>query len=163
MRIRRRWSRSLLIPLLALAAGCAEEAPEPAADMPQEEPAEVTPAPPASQPAEPAPATTGPLPEGVTAALVQQGQQVFTGPGICMTCHGSDATGTPLAPDLTDSEWLWVDPAAGDALTQIATLIRTGVSQPKEHPAPMPAMGGAQLSDEQIEAVAAYVYSLGQG
>jgi mono/diheme cytochrome c family protein len=39
--------------------------------------------------------------------------------------------------------------------------VTNGVPQPKEHPAPMPPKGGAQLSDDQVKAVAAYVYSLG--
>ena len=41
--------------------------------------------------------------------------------------------------------------------------MRTGVPQPKQHPAPMPAMGGANLSDDQIRQVSAYVWSLGGG
>ena len=36
----------------------------------------------------------------------------------------------------------------------------TGVPKPKEHPAPMPPKGGAPLTDDQVKAVAAYVYSL---
>ena len=103
-----------------------------------------------------APGTTGAVPEGATAEQVAQGQQLFTGQGICFTCHGMDATGTQLAPNLTDGEWLWIDPAQGDLLTQVATLIETGVAQPKEYPAPMPPMGGAQLNQDQVQALAAY-------
>ena len=35
-----------------------------------------------------------------------------------------------------------------------------GVPQPKQHPAPMPAKGGAPLTDEQVKQVSAYVYSI---
>src|SRR5690625_4356270 len=110
----------------------------------------------APAPAEPA----GPLPEGVTQEMVAAGKQVFEGNGICFTCHGMDGKGTALAPDLTGGNWLWVDPAAGDLLGQIEARIKEGVPQPKEAPAPMPPMGGAQLTDEQVRDVAAYVYTL---
>jgi mono/diheme cytochrome c family protein len=90
--------------------------------------------------------------------MVSAGQQVFT-TQTCYTCHGMDGTGTPLAPDLTDAEWLNTD----GTLAGIENVVRTGVATPKQHPAPMPALGGAQLSDEQIRNVAAYVYSLSHG
>lgn len=92
----------------------------------------------------------------VDQALVDRGREVFNGAGGCTACHGSDATGTALAPNLTDAEWLNIDGSYG----ALAGLIRTGVPQPKRYPTPMPPMGGANLSDAQICAVAAYVYSL---
>lgn len=95
---------------------------------------------------------------GAGGDLVAQGQTIFAGPGICFTCHGADATGTQLAPNLTDDEWINIEqPVTQDKIVQ---LVRTGVPQPKQHPAPMPPMGGAQLSEDQIQAVSAYVYSL---
>ncbi|HET7274984.1 MAG TPA: cytochrome c [Longimicrobiaceae bacterium] len=97
------------------------------------------------------------LPEGVTAEMVAQGRQIFVAPpGTCYTCHGPDATGTPLAPDLTDDEWINI---SGE-YEEIVELVHTGVPTPVSHPAPMPPMGGASLTDEQVNAVAAYVYSL---
>jgi hypothetical protein len=39
----------------------------------------------------------------------------------------------------------------------------TGVPQPKDYRSPMPPMGGAQLTPDQVSAVAAYVWSLGGG
>lgn len=92
----------------------------------------------------------------VDQSLVDRGREVFNGAGGCTACHGSDATGTTLAPDLTDDERLNVDGSYGE----LAGLIRTGVAQPKQYPAPMAPKGGASLSDAQICAVAAYVYSL---
>lgn len=61
-----------------------------------------------------------------------------------------------LGPDLTDNTWLNND----GTLEGIMNTVRTGVPQPKEATAPMPPMGGATLNDEQIRAVATYVYSL---
>lgn len=95
----------------------------------------------------------------VTQELVDEGQTIFGGAGACFSCHGGDGTGTQLAPDLTDEEWLNVDGSYG----AIAELVRNGVPEPKQHPAPMPPMGGASLSADQVCAVAAYVYSLSHG
>ena len=145
--------------LAGLAVGaCGGEGEEDVAAVPEAE--VVEPAAPVAAPAA-APVASAALPAGVTPELVQAGQGIYSGAGICFTCHGPDGLGTALAPNLADQEWLWIDPADPDLLTQTATLIKTGVSQPKEHPAPMPAMGGAQLTEDQIQAVSAYVLSLG--
>jgi mono/diheme cytochrome c family protein len=88
----------------------------------------------------------------------QAGRSVFEGKGNCATCHGKDAKGTPLGPDLTDDEWLNVPGSTVDA---IIALVRSGVAAPKKYPAPMPPMGGARLRDTEIDAVARYVISLG--
>jgi cbb3-type cytochrome c oxidase subunit III len=98
------------------------------------------------------------LPEGVTLEMVQQGKQVFE-TTTCWTCHGMDASGTGLAPSLRDQNWLNSD----GSFDGIVGVVQNGVPQPKEHTAPMPAMGGAQLSDEQVRAVAAYVYAISHG
>ncbi|HUP90496.1 MAG TPA: c-type cytochrome [Longimicrobiales bacterium] len=113
--------------------------------------------------AAPAPAapTAGSPPAGATADMVTQGQQIFTSTGNCYTCHGPDAKGTALAPNLSDAEWLNIS----GTYDEIQGVVKNGVAQPKDpsHAAPMPAMGGAQLTDDQIKAVAAYVWSLGGG
>ena len=117
---------------------------------------------PDTTPAEPAPAeepgTAGPaeLPEGVTQEMVAAGQEVYGGAGFCFTCHGATGDGTPLAPALNDGEWLNID----GSLAEIERIVHEGVPQPVQHPAPMPPMGGAQLSEDQMAAVAAYVYTL---
>ena len=100
------------------------------------------------------------LAAGVTQEQFDQGQQLYSGAGACAACHGPSAGGTTLAPNLTDAQWLHVDQPSVDA---IAEVIRTGVSQPVEHPAPMPPMGGASLSADQVQALAAYVASISQG
>lgn len=87
------------------------------------------------------------------------GQSIFRGEaagGTCATCHGPDGKGTQLAPDLTDAQWHNGDGSYGF----IVKTITTGVSKPMQYPAPMPPMGGAQLTPEQVRAVAAYVYSV---
>jgi mono/diheme cytochrome c family protein len=103
-----------------------------------------------------APVTVPPnLPGGVTGDMIQQGSQIFHTTGNCYTCHGVDAKGTALAPDLTTKPHLWVN-----EYPSYVDLITKGVPTPKKHPAPMPAMGGAQLTPDQVKAVAAYEWSL---
>ena len=113
--------------------------------------------PPAAAPAPAGPTMGGTPPAGATPEMVAEGQKTFA--TVCFTCHGQDAKGTQLAPNLTDSEWLNV----GGTYDEIQKLVKTGVPQPKKAPAPMPPMGGAQLTDDQIKAVSAYVWSLGGG
>ena len=96
------------------------------------------------------------LPEGVTEAMVQEGQSIFAGGGICYTCHMAEGAGGPLAPNLADDVWLNVD-GSYDA---IVDLINTGVAQPREHPGAMLPRAGMPLTDDQVAAVAAYVYML---
>jgi len=52
--------------------------------------------------------------------------------------------------------FLWGDGSYGS----IVKIITDGVAAPKEHTGAMPSRGGAPLTDEQVRAVAAYVYAL---
>lgn len=96
---------------------------------------------------------------GGTPQQIALGDSIFhgqVGGGTCSACHGQDAKGTAVAPDLTDNQWL-----NGDGSYQfIVNTITNGVPKPKQHPAPMPPKGGAPLTDDQVKAVAAYEYSL---
>jgi mono/diheme cytochrome c family protein len=89
--------------------------------------------------------------------MVAQGQQIFSGKGNCFTCHGPTATGTPLAPNLTDATWLNITDASWE---NIQGIVRNGVPTPKEHPAPMPPRGGGNFTEEQVRALGAYVFAL---
>jgi mono/diheme cytochrome c family protein len=90
------------------------------------------------------------------AADTALGRRIFVAKGNCFTCHGANARGTPLAPDLTDAEVLHVD----TGIASIVGVVKEGVAKPVKYPAPMPPMGGASLSDAEIAAVAAWVHSL---
>ena len=96
-----------------------------------------------------------PTPPGATPSDVALGQNIYAG-GTCAGCHGSDAKGTPLGPDLTSSKWLWGD----GSVQSIAKVITEGVPNPKEFRSPMPPMGGAQLSPSEVSAVADYIWAL---
>lgn len=96
---------------------------------------------------------------GITPAMVALGDSIYhgqAGGGTCAGCHGPDAKGTPLAPDLTDRTWLWSD----GSYQAVVRTIRQGVPTPKEHTGVMPPMGGAQLTPKQLSAVGAYVFTL---
>ena len=93
----------------------------------------------------------------IFAAVEQQaselGKKIFLGKGNCHTCHGANLKGSVLAPNLTDAEWLNGDGSLG----MIESTVKAGVAKPKKHPAPMPPMGGAKLSEDEIKAVSAYI------
>jgi glucose/arabinose dehydrogenase/mono/diheme cytochrome c family protein len=100
-----------------------------------------------------------PVPAGATREMLALGERIYhgqVGGATCTGCHGANATGTALGPDLTDTQWLWGD----GSYTAIAKTIATGVPQPKQYRSPMPPMGGAQLTPDQVSAVAAYIWGL---
>jgi mono/diheme cytochrome c family protein len=95
-------------------------------------------------------------PAGVTPAAITQGDSIYHGKGNCYACHGANAEGT-VGPNLTDAEWLHSD-GSYDAIVKQVT---TGV--PKEQSKSgivMPPRGGSTITDDEVKAVAAYVYSL---
>lgn len=101
-----------------------------------------------------------PVPPGSTPEEVALGKRVFhgkAGGATCAGCHGSDAIGTPIGPDLTSGNWLWGD----GSLESITQTIENGVPEPKEHPGAMPPMGGVALPESDLKAVATYVWAVG--
>ena len=144
---------SSLFLFLAFVAACgggeegapaAEETQQPAAESPA---------------AAPAAAMDMELPEGVTPEMVAAGETIFTGAGICYTCHMPGGVGGPLAPNLTDDQWINTD----GTYEGIIGIVTNGVPEPKEHPGIMLPKGGSAISDDDVRAVAAYVWSLSHG
>jgi len=95
----------------------------------------------------------------VTPEMIEQGRSLFSGVGRCTVCHGPQARGGSLGPNLTNSQWIWVDPTE-NVFAQVADIVREGIDEPRQYPAPMPAMGGGTLTTDQVNALAAYVVSL---
>ena len=98
------------------------------------------------------------LPEGVTEAMVEEGQTIFMGAGLCAVCHGMDASGA-VGPNLVDDEWLTGEGAYPELIDQITN----GVSLADVKNALgmiMPPTGGSTITDDQVKAVAAYVWTL---
>jgi mono/diheme cytochrome c family protein len=87
--------------------------------------------------------------------MVKKGKTIFGGAGL-LACHGPDAKGG-VGPNLTDQQWLHGD-GSYEALVE---LITTGV-QPKDSKTGqmMPPKGGSAISEADVKAVAAYVWSL---
>lgn len=118
-------------------------------------------APAGAPPGVPAPgaSSTGAPGAGTASAEVALGDSIFHGlaaGGTCASCHGPKGAGGPIAPSLADATWLH-----GDGSPQfIVRIVTAGVPSPKQAPGPMPPMGGASLSPDQVRAVAAYVSSL---
>jgi len=98
------------------------------------------------------------LPDGVTDEMIANGKPVFGGAGICMVCHGPEGKGVAnLGADLADDEWLHSD----GSYEGILATIEAGVTADKSSTGSvMPPKGGSSISDEQMKAVAAYVWSL---
>jgi mono/diheme cytochrome c family protein len=95
-------------------------------------------------------------PAGVTPELIAQGDKIFHGPGNCYACHGSNGEGL-VGPNLTDAEWIH----SKGTLEEIAAQVMHGVTKEESKSGiPMPAKGGGTISDDDVKAVAAYVYSL---
>jgi mono/diheme cytochrome c family protein len=95
-------------------------------------------------------------PDAVTPTAVTQGDSIFHSKGNCYACHGANAQGA-VGPNLTDAEWIHSD-GSYDAIVK---QITTGV--PKEESKSgilMPPKGGSAITDDEVKAVAAYVYSL---
>jgi len=98
------------------------------------------------------------LPEGVTMAMVEEGKGLFGGAGICMSCHAPDGSGVPnLGADLTDDEWVHSDGSFEGILASVTNGVNADVSTSG---IPMPAKGGSSITDDQVKAIAAYVWTL---
>lgn len=101
-------------------------------------------------------AAQGKAPAGPAPALAQKGDSIFHGPGLCYACHGANAQGA-VGPNLTDSEWIHGD----GSYDMIVATVTSGIPKEKaKNGIPMPAKGGSSITDEEVKAVAAYVYSL---
>jgi len=96
------------------------------------------------------------LPPGVTARMVRQGKEIFEGRGLCHTCHGAQAGGI-FDPDLTNPGWWY---AEGSYLA-IVRQILTGVPEDQSTSGvAMPPLGGSNISEDDVQAVAAFVWKV---
>jgi glucose/arabinose dehydrogenase len=101
-----------------------------------------------------------PLAAGTTKEQVELGYRIFRGEvsaGTCSGCHGSDAKGSTVGPDLTRGKWLWGD----GSLEALTATIEKGIAVPKASDGSMPPKGGAPLSQSDTKAVAAFVWAIG--
>jgi mono/diheme cytochrome c family protein len=101
-----------------------------------------------------------PAPAGAAAShspeLVAKGDALFHGSGNCYACHGSKGEGL-VGPNLTDAEWIHSKGSYDEIVAQIDHGVPKAESKSGIE---MPPKGGATLSDDDVKAIAAYVYSL---
>ena len=108
-----------------------------------------------------APVPVGPsVPAGVTPASIAMGDSIFN-TGACQRCHGLKGVGAQNGPSLVAGPWLH----STGKFEEIAAVITTGVARTalndQTRRFPMNPRGGPMnLSDDQVNAVAAYVYSI---
>jgi len=99
-------------------------------------------------------------PPGFTVEQVALGQRIYFGEakgGTCIGCHGSDGRGSAAGGSLVGPQYQWSDGSPAG----LAATITAGVAHPKRASGGMPARGGAALDDADVQAVAAYVWTLG--
>jgi len=121
-------------------------------------PAPATSAPPAASSANRA---TAGMPAGVTAAMVALGDSLYHARG-CRNCHGPDGKGRQNGPDLTSATHLHVNGSFDDYVKIITNGVPADQIKDKAHTIAMPARGGrpTPFTDDEVKAVAAYVYSI---
>ena len=99
------------------------------------------------------------LPHGVTAEMIATGDTIFNTKS-CQKCHNHGGVGGTRGPNLTDKTWVHID-GSYDAIVRLVTTGFTKEEQKdSRYEFTMNPRGGSKLTDEQIRAVAAYVWSL---
>src|SRR5215831_8943092 len=131
--------------------GAASSAPAPAAASPASRPTAMPAAPAASASA------------AVTPAMITLGDSLYHA-ASCRRCHGPDAKGAQNGPNLTGPTFLHIKGTGSyqDFVNVIMSGVPADSIKDKSHTLPMRPKGGGQtpLTDDQVKAVAAYVYSL---
>ena len=96
-----------------------------------------------------------------TSMMVAQGDSLFHARS-CVRCHGADARGAKNGPNLTSKPFLHMTGSYDEIVRIITNGMPADSIKDKAHQFPMRARGGQQplLTDDQVQAIAAYVYSL---
>jgi mono/diheme cytochrome c family protein len=98
-----------------------------------------------------------PYPEGVTDSSIAWGKQLFHGSANCAGCHGRDAGGTDEGPALTGALWLH----GPGTYSWLVEQINRGLPAHETWTGkPMPMRGWSNMPDEDVRAVAAYVWAI---
>ena len=98
-----------------------------------------------------------PRPAGVTDSSIAWGRHLFHGSANCAACHGDDAEGTRDGPALTGALWLHGPGTYEWLVEQIKLGIPAHETWTRK---PMPMRGWTNMPDEDVRAVAAYVWSI---
>jgi len=96
------------------------------------------------------------LPAGVTEGVIADGKRIYGGKGLCFLCHGAVPQGG-IGPNLTDSTWL----RSSGRYEEIVSQVFSGTSREDSKTGiAMPPRGGSKISDEEVRAVAAYIWAV---
>jgi len=104
--------------------------------------------------------STAKMPKGVTTAMVTLGDSIFNN-GSCQRCHGKMGVGAANGPAFKGIKWQHGTGSYDDIVKTVISGVPADQIKDPSHKFPMGAKGGrSPLTDDQIKAVAAYVYSI---
>ena len=96
-------------------------------------------------------------PPEVTDSAVVWGRALFHGSASCSACHGVEGRGTDAGPPLTGALWLH----GPGTYEWLAEQIRRGIPAHRTLSGlAMPMRGWSMMNDDDVRAVAAYVWSI---
>ncbi len=100
------------------------------------------------------------MPAGVTPASIAMGDSIFN-TGACQRCHGQKGAGGQNGPSLVAGPWLHSTGKYEEIVATITTGVPRTALKDQTRRFPMNPRGGPMnLTDDQVKAVAAYVYSI---
>jgi mono/diheme cytochrome c family protein len=100
------------------------------------------------------------VPTGITVERVEQGLRLYHGKGACVPCHGEFGVGTADGPGLVTGRWK-LGSGNYDWLRHITRHAGWGASSRAGDPQPM--RGPTVLDSAEVEAVAAYLWTISRG
>ncbi|MHB1097722.1 MAG: c-type cytochrome [Gemmatimonadaceae bacterium] len=97
----------------------------------------------------------------VTTANVALGDSLFNN-GNCQRCHGKGGIGATNAPTLDGKKWLQLKTGSYEEIVKIVTegVPQAAIKDDTHRFAMRPRGGNMNLTDPQVQAVAAYVWTL---
>jgi mono/diheme cytochrome c family protein len=100
-------------------------------------------------------------PPQVTPVSVALGDSLFN-TGNCQRCHGKGGIGAQNAPTLDGKKWLQLKTGSYEEIVKIITegVPQAAIKDASHRFAMRPRGGNMNLTDPQVQAVAAYVWSL---
>jgi len=96
-------------------------------------------------------------PPEITDSAIAWGDALFHGSANCAVCHGTGGRGTDRGPSLTGALWLHGPGTYESLVAQVKHGVPAARSATGE---PMPMRGWSMMNDDDVRAVAAYVWSI---
>jgi mono/diheme cytochrome c family protein len=96
-------------------------------------------------------------PAEVTDSAIAWGKALFHGSANCSACHGEGGRGTAYGPNITGALWLHGPGTYQSLIEQVKHGVPASRSATGEA---MPMRGWTTMNDDDVKAVAAYVWSI---